>query len=61
MDSRYEEAFFMGHIEGSASLPFSNVLNPDKTFKQPEEINRIVSEVTGLDPNDKESEIILSC
>jgi len=38
LDSRYGEAFHMGHIQGSISLPFSELLNTDKTFKSPREI-----------------------
>lgn len=39
LDSRYEEAYFMGHIKEATNVPFVNVLNLDNTFKSADEIN----------------------
>jgi thiosulfate/3-mercaptopyruvate sulfurtransferase len=38
-----------GHIPGSISLPFDELLNQDRTFKSPDEV-RAIFETRGLDP-----------
>ena len=38
VDSRFENIFAQGNIPGSKNLAFTGLLNPDKTFKSPEEL-----------------------
>jgi thiosulfate/3-mercaptopyruvate sulfurtransferase len=46
-----------GHIPGSLNLPFTDLLNPDRTLKSPEELRRLLSEA-GVDP---ERPVVTSC
>jgi thiosulfate/3-mercaptopyruvate sulfurtransferase len=39
-----------GHIPGAKSVPWSTAVNPDGTFKAPEELQRIYFEQKGVDP-----------
>lgn len=55
-----------GHIPSSLSLPFTKLLNEDKTFKSAEEISQILKEDYGLDLKSKadfpkEKGIIVLC
>ena len=38
MDSRFTKIYDDGHIPTSKTMPFTEVLNPDKTFKSQEEL-----------------------
>lgn len=41
LDSRFTHVYNNGHIPSSVSLPFTSVLNEDKTFKSTEELIKI--------------------
>jgi thiosulfate/3-mercaptopyruvate sulfurtransferase len=40
-----------GHIPGAKSVPWSTAVNPDGTFKSPDELRGIYLERAGVDPN----------
>ena len=40
-----------GHIPGAKSIPWSTAVNPDGTFKAPEELEKIYLQQKGIDPN----------
>ena len=39
-----------GHIPGAKSIPWSTAVNPDGTFKSPDELRQIYLEQKGVDP-----------
>jgi len=49
----------MGTIPTAENLPFIDVLNPDRTFKSPEELRRLFESV-GI-KNPEQDEVVLSC
>jgi thiosulfate/3-mercaptopyruvate sulfurtransferase len=40
-----------GHIPGAKSIPWSTAVNPDGTFKAPDELEKIYLQQKGVDPN----------
>ena len=60
LDGRGKPMFDAGHIETALSLPFSEVLNADKTFKSNEELKKLFKEQGSLSDPTKD-QVILSC
>ena len=55
-DSRFSHIYQqMGHINGSFNVPLSEVLNEDKTFKDPQEILAKFGYV------DRDDQVVLTC
>ena len=50
VDSRFVQNFKAGRIPSSLNIPFTQVLNEDKTFKTPEELVKVFKEVGLPDP-----------
>jgi thiosulfate/3-mercaptopyruvate sulfurtransferase len=59
IDSRFDNIFSQGNIPGSKNLPFTGLLNPDKTFKSAEEIKKVLQSV-GIE-NPESAPIISTC
>ena len=60
LDGRGKAQYDAGHIETAKLLSFSDVLNPDKTFKKVEELKKLFQEQGGLaDP--VKDEVIVYC
>jgi 3-mercaptopyruvate sulfurtransferase SseA len=47
LDSRFANVYNNGHIPSSLNVPFTEVLNPDKTYKSREELIEIIKK-TGI-------------
>lgn len=61
LDSRLLSTFEQGSIPTSVSLPFTEVLNTDRTFKSPQQLIDIF-ESLGITQDNKESpEVVFSC
>jgi len=41
IDTRLEPVYDLGHIPSSINIPFTNMLNPDKTFKSADQLREI--------------------
>jgi thiosulfate/3-mercaptopyruvate sulfurtransferase len=60
LDSRFRANYDQGHIETAESLPFPEVLNPDKTFKSTEELLKVFQQNAKV-ANPAKDEVVLSC
>ncbi len=58
IDSRFNANFVAGHLPTSLNLPFTSVLNDNKTFKSPEQLQSLFK---SLNISNSSQEIIVSC
>jgi 3-mercaptopyruvate sulfurtransferase SseA len=59
LDARLEKTYVMGHIPNSENIPFSDVLNSDKTFKKKDELIELFKKKGLADPT--KDKIVVSC
>lgn len=59
LDSRFEKVYSMGHIPSSQNIPFTDVLNKDKTFKDKNDLIDLFKKKGIVDP--AKDKIIVSC
>jgi thiosulfate/3-mercaptopyruvate sulfurtransferase len=60
LDSRFAKVFNQGHVPGNINVPFTDVLNADRSFKNDEELLEVFKEKGQLsDP--KNDPVILTC
>lgn len=59
IDTRIEAVFKQGAIPGSKNIPFTSVLNGDKTYKSPEELRKVFS-AAGIE-NPDSANLITTC
>lgn len=57
IDSRFNANYVAGHLPTSVNLPFTAVLNDDKTFKSPEELQSLFKTMN----ISNSQEVIVSC
>jgi rhodanese-related sulfurtransferase len=59
IDSRFSHVYSNGHIPSSINVPFTQVLNEDKTYKSAEELTQILKQAGFSDPVNQQ--YVLSC
>jgi len=59
LDSRFKQIYEQGNIPTSISLPFTEVLNEDKTFKTGEEVIQILKDLGIHDPT--KDKMVITC
>ena len=60
IDSRLESVYEKGTVANAINLPFTLLLNPDKTYKKPDELRKVI-ESFGIKNPSQNQDLVLSC